>query len=206
VNILLHICCAPCAIYPLELLRKEGHKAAGYFYNPNIHPCSEYLKRKVEVDKWAKEAGLNVICGDYDLKQFFEDVDYSGSKEERCLGCWWMRLESSGKFAKDNGFDAFTTTLLGSPYQDRAAIVNIGEDIAKRCGIKFLAPDFAAGFRKAHDEARSKGIYCQNYCGCVFSEKERIDEKASKASGDASGGRTITLSVKGSKKKIKCSI
>lgn len=206
-NILLHICCAPCAIYPLELLRRESHQVAGYFYNPNIHPYSEYLKRKDELEKWSRQAGLNVISGDYEIESFFESVDYTGNKEDRCMACWWMRLEKAGEFASKNGFDALTTTLLGSPYQDQAAIGAIGDDVAKKHGIKFYSADFASGFKKAHDEARSKGIYCQNYCGCIFSEKERIEAKAGKASGSKRvGERSITLSVKGSKKKIRCSI
>jgi predicted adenine nucleotide alpha hydrolase (AANH) superfamily ATPase len=188
-------------------MREEGHLVGGYFYNPNVQPYSEYLKRKAEVERWAKGSGLNVVSGDYELERFFEDVDYAGTKEERCLGCWWMRLEKSGAHAKENGFDAFTTTLLGSPYQDSGAIVKIGEDIAARCGIRFYAADFASGFRSAHDEARSKGIYCQGYCGCVFSEKERIEAKAAKEAGSGGGkGRTITVGVKGSRKKIRCSM
>jgi predicted adenine nucleotide alpha hydrolase (AANH) superfamily ATPase len=210
-NILLHICCAPCAIYPVDLLRKEAHQIAGLFYNPNIHPYSEFLKREAEVRKWAEESALNVICGDYDIERWFDRVDFNGSRERRCPACWWMRMEKAGELAKENGFEAFTTTLLGSPYQDRAVIKSIGEDVAKRLELKFFDADFGKGFREAHDIARSKGIYCQNYCGCLFSEKERLEEKAgrrNKGGREASkpAGPSITLSVKGSKKKIKCSM
>lgn len=75
------------------------------------------------------------------------------------------------------GFDAFTTTLLGSPYQEHEIIKQLGEDLAGQAGIKFYYEDFRAGFKDAHDKARKKGIYCQNYCGCIFSEKERIEKK-----------------------------
>lgn len=208
---LLHICCAPCAIYPVEALRKEGHQIAGFFYNPNIHPYSEYLKRKAEVGKFAERSGVNVIYAGYDMENYFRTVVYDEGAPEaqdiRCPACWWMRLEKAGAFAKENGFEAFTTTLLGSPYQNQDIVRDIGEDIAGRLGLKFYFEDFRKGFRQAHELAKSGGMYCQNYCGCLFSEREMIERKdAKKAAGSGDGARTVTLSVKGSKKKIKCSI
>ncbi len=182
-NILLHICCAPCAIYPVESLKKAGHKLAGFFYNPNIQPYSEYLKRKSAVEEYSKESSLNVIYGEYDLEKYFQMVAYDGKVEDRCPECWWLRLVNTAKFAKENGFDAFTTTLLVSPYQDQNTIKVIGEDVAAKAELKFLYEDFRPGFKAAHDKARAEGIYCQNYCGCIFSEKERIEEKAEKKQG-----------------------
>ena len=176
-NILLHVCCAPCAIYPIEELAKKGHRAAGFFYNPNIHPYSEYLKRRLEVEGFSKEALLKTAYADYDIENYFQRIAHNETIGERCSICWGMRLEKTAKFAKENGFDAFTTTLLGSPYQDQAAIKNIGEEIAKRTGIQFHYEDFRPGFKKAHETAKSKGMYCQKYCGCVFSEKERLEKK-----------------------------
>ena len=176
-NILLHICCAPCAIYPVEDLGKEGHQVAGFFYNPNIHPYSEYLRRKAEVEKYAKEAGLNVIYSDYDIEDYLQHIVYNEDLKKRCSVCWWLRMEKAAVFAKDNGFEAFTTTLLGSPYQDQGTIKKLGEDVAKKLGLKFYFKDFRIGFKEAHDKARSKGMYCQNYCGCVFSEKEKLEKK-----------------------------
>jgi predicted adenine nucleotide alpha hydrolase (AANH) superfamily ATPase len=210
-NVLLHICCAGCAIYPLEALRKAGHRVAGYFYNPNIHPYSEYLKRKATVEKFAGESGLNVIFADYEIEHFFQYIVYNESSQTardiRCPACWWLRLEKAAAFAKENGFEAFTTTLLGSPYQDQGVIKDIGADIARRFGLIFYFEDFREGFKAAQDLARSKGMYLQNYCGCVFSEKERIEEKAAKKSEKSGKGpKTVTLSVKGSKKNIICSM
>jgi predicted adenine nucleotide alpha hydrolase (AANH) superfamily ATPase len=180
VNILLHMCCAPCSIYPVEKLRKEGHKIGGYFYNPNIHPYSEYLKRKAEVVKFAKDAGLTVTYADYDVEQYFQYAAYNESNEQRCMTCWWMRMKQAAGFAKENGFDAFTTTLLGSPYQDHAVLKNICEDVAKTAETGFQYEDFRTGFNNAREVARSKGMYLQNYCGCLFSEKERIERKEKK--------------------------
>ena len=172
-NVLLHICCAPCAIFPFEELAREGHRVAGFFYNPNIHPYSEYLKRKSEVEGFSKESGLDTCYADYDIENYFRQTAYNEAPEKRCPACWRMRLEKTATFAGENGFDAFTTTLLGSPYQDQAAIKNIGEGIAKRTGRRFHYEDFRPGFKKAHERAKSKGMYCQKYCGCVFSERER---------------------------------
>ncbi|MFH0763536.1 MAG: epoxyqueuosine reductase QueH [Candidatus Omnitrophota bacterium] len=180
VNVLLHICCAPCAIFPIEELKKEGYRLAGFFYNPNIHPYSEYLKRKEEVEKYCRGTGVNATYADYDLGNYFQKISCDEESKNRCPSCWRVRLEKTAGFAKDNGFEAFTTTLLGSPYQDHDAIRSIGEDIAKRLGLKFYYKDFRTGFKSAHDLAKKKGIYCQNYCGCVFSEKERIDKKGRK--------------------------
>lgn len=176
-NILLHICCAPCAIYPVEELKKAGHRIAGFFYNPNIHPYSEYIKRKDEVARYARETGLNITCAEYDIENYLQHIVYNETPKTRCPACWWLRLEKTAKFAKENGFDSFTTTLLGSPYQDEGTLKNICEDIAGRLKIKFTCADFRAGFKKAHEIAKEKGMYRQNYCGCVFSEKEMIEKK-----------------------------
>ena len=86
-------------------------------------------------------------------------------------------MKAAAKFAKENGFDAFTTTLLGSPYQDHEVLENICGDIAKEAGIKFYYDDFRRGFKEAQGVAKSNGIYRQNYCGCLFSEKEKIEKK-----------------------------
>jgi len=181
-NILLHICCAPCAIYPIEELREEGHQVAGLFYNPNIHPYSEYLKRRHEVEKYSKECGLNVIYDDYDAEKYFEYIAYNEHDlKDRCPMCWWLRLEEAAKFAKENGFDAFTTTLLGSPHQDHNVIKTLCEDISQRVGLTSYYKDFRPGFNAARDKARAKGMYMQSYCGCLFSEKESIERKAQKS-------------------------
>ncbi|MCX5667742.1 MAG: epoxyqueuosine reductase QueH [Candidatus Omnitrophica bacterium] len=176
-NVLLHICCAPCSIYPVEKLREEKHVTAGFFYNPNIHPYPEYLKRKDAVQMYSKSAKLSVTYSDYDLGDYFQHVVYNEETANRCPVCWWIRMKKSAKFAKENGFDAFTTTLLGSPYQDHEVLKSICGDIAKSAEVKFYYDDFRTGFKNSQSAAKSKGIYRQNYCGCLFSEKERIEKK-----------------------------
>lgn len=174
-NILLHICCAPCAIYPVEALRKEGHTVAGFFYNPNIHPFAEYQKREEEVEKYARSVTLNVISEAYEIERYFQHISYNEDAKNRCPVCWWLRMERTAKFAKENGLDAFTTTLIGSPYQDQEIITGIANDIASRIGVPFYYHDFRKGFKDAHARAKAEGIYCQNYCGCIFSEVERVE-------------------------------
>jgi len=176
-NVLLHICCAPCEIYPVDASRKSGHTVAGFFYNPNIHPGPEYLKRKAEVEKYSKAVSLNVNYGDYDLMEYFRYIVDNEDQKLRCPACWWLRMKKTAQFARENGFDAFTTTLLGSPYQDHEVLKSICGDVAKESGIKFYYEDFRTGFKAAHDKARKSGMYCQNYCGCLFSEKERMESK-----------------------------
>lgn len=176
-NILLHICCAPCAFYPVELLKKEGHKFAGYFYNPNIHLYSEYLKRKGEVEKHSKAESYNVVYPDYEVEKYFQYIIDNEDRKNRCPVCWWLRLEKAVRFAVENGFEAFTTTLLGSPYQDHEVVKAIGEDIASKTGLRFYYQDFRIGFKEGRDKARAAGYYLQNYCGCIFSEKEKIEKK-----------------------------
>jgi predicted adenine nucleotide alpha hydrolase (AANH) superfamily ATPase len=176
----LHTCCAPCAIFPIEHLQGGGHKTAGFFYNPNVHPYSEYLKRKEAAEKYFKTAGVNLICGDYDIENYFQHIVYNEAMDNRCPVCWWLRIEKAAKFAKENGFEAFTTTLLGSPYQDREVIKKLCEEIARAAEVGFYYADFGSGFKKAHETARSMGIYRQNYCGCVFSEKERLEKVKTK--------------------------
>lgn len=179
-NILLHICCAPCSIFPIEEIRKDGHKTAGFFYNPNIHPYSEYLRRRDALEKYAIEKALSVLISDYDVEKYFEYIIYNTAFDKRCPICWWLRMERTALFAKENGFDAFTTTLLGSPYQDHDTLKKICEDVAEKIGIKFYYKDFRPGFKEAYSLAKSKGMYCQNYCGCLFSEMERMEKKAKK--------------------------
>jgi predicted adenine nucleotide alpha hydrolase (AANH) superfamily ATPase len=180
-NILLHICCAPCAIVPSEVLRKDGHRIAGLFYNPNIHPYSEYLKRKEALERYSELAGFRVHYGAHEMEEYFHYVVYNEGSKSRCPVCWWMRLLAAAKYAKENGFDAFTTTLLVSPYQDHETLKEIGSEVASAAGIKFYYQDFRPAFNTAQDRARELGLYRQNYCGCVFSEKEMLLKKAERS-------------------------
>jgi len=182
-RLLLHICCAPCAIYPLEELRGEGFDSiTGFFYNPNIHPYTEYIRRKTALEEYSGRHDLPVIFRDYNLTDYFRGVAQNEEAPARCRLCWRMRLNESALFGSRNGYDAFTTTLLVSPYQDHDLIKEIGREAAENCGIDFIYREFRKGFRKAQDDARREGLYRQKYCGCIFSERERYEEHKTKKS------------------------
>lgn len=177
-KLLLHTCCAPCGIYPLMELRKEGFEVSALFYNPNIHPLAEYDRRREAVERWAKEEGCVVSYPEYRPQEFFQALGKEGAAPQRCFLCWRLRLEQTARAAQQSGFAQFTTTLLVSPYQDQDKLKEIGKESAVNGGVKFYYADFRPGFRQAHQEAKNKGIYCQRYCGCSFSEAERCRKSA----------------------------
>jgi len=180
-KLLLHICCAPCALYPFRKLTSDGHQVAGFWYNPNIHPYTEYLNRLNSVKRLEQLYGWEIEYLDqYELESFLKAVSDNPEYGIRCRQCYRIRLEKSAEFAKGNGFEAFTTTLSVSPHQDHKLIKEEGERAAERFGGRFLYQDFTPGYREAHSEAREKALYMQKYCGCIYSERERYDKKAPK--------------------------
>ena len=172
-KLLLHTCCGPCEIYPLEQLRHKGLEVSGFFYNPNIHPLSEYKNRRQAVEDFNKGANINMIFPDYDPAEFFRAIKGRETNPGRCSLCWELRLKKTAKAARENGFDYFSTTLLVSPYQDQEGLKRIGSGIAKETGTEFYYEDYRPGFRNAHNQARERGLYLQKYCGCIYSQIER---------------------------------
>lgn len=172
-NLLLHTCCAPCSVYCIDSLRKEGIEPVSYWYNPNIHPYIEYKTRRDTLKEYSQMENFKLIIEeDYGLDEFCKNV--SNDLKNRCKNyCYPVRLEQTAKFARENGFDAFSTTLLVSPYQQHDAIKEIAEQMAKKYGVEFVYRDFRVGFREGQAKARELGLYMQKYCGCVFSEEMR---------------------------------
>ena len=174
-KLLLHICCGPCALYPLkELAGKKFESITGYYYNPNIHPPSEYKKRKDALLSVEKNLNFEIVYPAYRMEEYFKKIASNEDTPERCGLCWELRLSQTADFAAANGFDAFSTTLLISPYQDHELVKKIGEKIAREKGISFYYEDFRKGFRESQEEAKKQDLYRQKYCGCVFSELERV--------------------------------
>lgn len=174
-KLLLHICCAPCANRPLETLRDEGMEVTGFWYNPNIHPFTEYRSRRDTVRQFAKDADLPLCEQDeYGLRPFVRAVaaDIPG----RCAKCYAMRLMQTARYAAENGFDAFTSSLFISPYQNFDLMTQLGRDAAAEFGVQFLERDFRPLFREGQSFARSHNFYMQKYCGCIFSEQERYQK------------------------------
>ncbi len=175
-NILLHICCGPCSVGTLKELSREEHKITGYWYNPNIHPYMEYKNRLNALKEYAEKIDLDLIIDDnYGLRPFVKMV--ADDLDNRCSKCYTDRLLSTAKKAKELGYDAFTTTLLVSPYQQHEAIKERAFEIAEEIGIDFYYIDPRPYFRIGNKEAREIGLYMQKYCGCVFSEEERYLKK-----------------------------
>ncbi len=169
---LLHICCAPCANMCIDALRADGDAVTGYWYNPNIHPFTEYRARRNCLRDYAQTIGLPLIeRNDYGLRPFVravaEDIDH------RCVKCYEMRLISAARAAADGGFDAFTSSLFISPYQKHELLRQVAQRAAEAYGVEFLYRDFRPLFRAGQERARELGFYMQKYCGCVFSEEER---------------------------------
>jgi predicted adenine nucleotide alpha hydrolase (AANH) superfamily ATPase len=197
-KILLHICCGPCAGYPVEVLRAAGHEVTGFWYNPNVHPYQEYARRLEAARSYAEQAGLRLIVHDeYSLRDFLRAVVFR--EDARCRVCYEMRLRRTAAVAKGGHFDAFTTTLLVSPHQQHELIRAIGEQVAAEvsgeaagvsgeaaeaggeaagAGVRLHYEDFRPGFKQHHAIAERYGLYRQQYCGCIYSEHERFGRKA----------------------------
>jgi len=172
-EILVHSCCSNCAIYPFEFLKDKGFKITLYWYNPNIHPYTEYMMRLDSLKKLEKMWNLSVIYDD-DYREFYKFIRMvSGKEKERCLICYKMRLEKTANKAKEIGIENFTTTLLVSPYQKFDKIIEIGKEVGETLGLNFYGEDFRKGFSKAMQLAKVLELYRQRYCGCIYSEAER---------------------------------
>lgn len=175
-KILLHCCCAPCSVSCVEPLQNEGAEVTLFWYNPNIHPYKEYEARRDCLIDYAAQMNCEVkVKEDYGLREFVRNV--ADNIDERCVYCYSYRIEQTAKFAKENGFDGFTTTLLASLYQDHEAIKAYAAQCAKKYGVEFLYRDFRPNFREGNAKARESGFYMQKYCGCIFSEEERYKKQ-----------------------------
>ena len=171
-NLLMHVCCAPCSIYCIETLRKEGIEPTLYWYNPNIHPYSEYMLRLDTLKKYCAMANVKLIIEDeYSLEEFC--INVAGSRNIRCgTYCYPVRFKKTFEYAIEHGYDAVSTTLLYSIYQKHDLIKKIMTELSGQFGIEFLYRDFRYGYFEGHDKARELGLYMQKYCGCIFSEED----------------------------------
>lgn len=172
----MHACCAPCSIMCIETLRSEGIEPTAFWYNPNIHPFTEYRERRNTLRSYAASVGVALVERDeYGLRPFLTEVD--GAFDARCPVCYRMRLDGAAAYAAEHGYGAFTTTLLISPYQDHELLIEAGERASQEYGVPFLYRDFRPYFREGQSRARELGLYLQKYCGCIFSEEDRYRKK-----------------------------
>lgn len=183
-NILLHMCCGPCAIAPVHMLREMGHTVSGFFYNPNIHPLSEYFRRREAAEQAAGHMDLPMLWrdDDWDLPAWLERMaprlrNAPGQPDPRCAQCYDERLDITARYAREQGFDAFSSSLLYSRHQLHDHIVESGEKAAARHDIPFFYHDFRSGWQFGIDQSKEWGLYRQNYCACILSEAERFAGK-----------------------------
>ena len=173
-KLLLHSCCAPCSSSVIERLLPYFEITILY-YNPNIEPYEEYLKRKEEQLNYIKDKGINFMDSDYDNELFkemskgLEDIPEGGI---RCHKCYYLRLEKTAILAKKNNFDYFGTTLTVSPYKNSQILNKTGEELSKEFNIKYLYSDFKKknGYKRSIELSKENNLYRQNYCGCIYSK------------------------------------
>jgi hypothetical protein len=178
-KLLLHVCCGPCATATLDWLRAEVTKEiTGLFYNPNIHPEAEYLRRRAGMEQVSQILELPLRClGEEDgLVEYLQQVAFR--EAERCRVCYAMRLAQTAQQAAADNCEVFSTTLLISPYQNLEEIHQIGKALSKLWGPDFLFQDLRPYYPASRQKAKELGLYQQKYCGCIFSEMERIDKKS----------------------------
>ncbi len=178
-NILLHICCGPCSVYPVKVLRQQGYRITGRFYNPNIHPYKEFKKRLNTLEKYARDIELPLIIErEYGLTEFLRNVVFN--EQQRCKFCYEIRLEDCAKMAAEKGFPAFSSTLFYSKYQNHQLMRSVAERMAAKYGVEFVYHDFREGWQEGIDISIKEEMYRQPYCGCIYSEQERYDKSLRK--------------------------
>ena len=148
----------------------------GFFYNPHIQPYQEFEKRLTTMESFADREELKIIIrADYELEEFLRQVAFR--EQQRCLYCYTKRLEATARLAKKSRFDAFTTTLLYSKMQKHNLICELAQEVSRKFGVPFYYEDYREGWKLGQEQARMQGLYRQQYCGCIFSEKERYHRK-----------------------------
>ena len=171
-KVLLHICCVPCAIYPVQVLGAGGHEVQGFFYNPNIHPYQEFARRVAALEQFVNQVGLPMLWDrSYDLEGFLRLLVFR--ETERCRFCYQVRLRAAGLAAGEGKCDAFTSTLLYSKFQNHELIRELGEQVAQEVGVPFYYEDFREGWTEGVAASKEMGLYRQPYCGCIYSERDR---------------------------------
>lgn len=189
-RLLLHACCGPCLLEPLDALAAEADDVTIVYANPNIHPAEEYERRRDTLLEYAQAIGADVIEVPYDPAAWVGAVGpHVSSQPERCRACFRLRLGTTARIAAENGFNAIATTLTVSPYQDPDAIREEGERAAAEAGVSWVDRDFRDRYPDATKRSRELGMYRQNYCGCVLSDVEaraaREERRAQRARAKA---------------------
>lgn len=175
---MLHICCGPCSSATVEAWRQEGVEVTGTFFNPNIHPYSEHQRRYETLLEYARAIELPLIGEPYyNVREWLNQVAGNEEHGSRCRICISQRLRHTAELAAPNGFDAFSTSLSISRYQDHDLIAEEGEKAGEEFGVKFIYRDFTHHYHRSLELSREAGLFRQNYCGCIYSEEEAARER-----------------------------
>ncbi len=184
-RLFLHSCCAPCSSYVLEYL-SEFFEITDFFFNPNIEPEPEYRHREMElrnlIARMHTRHPVTFVSGKYEPARFYEAVrglEHIREGGERCFACYRLRMEEAARLASEGGYDFFATTLSISPLKRADKINEIGQELEKKYGVRHLPSDFKkkGGYLRSIELSKEYGLYRQDYCGCVFSRKERLEQK-----------------------------
>jgi len=174
-RLLIHICCAHCAAYTIEYSRQQGYEPARYWYNPNIHPSTEHQSRLESTKELAEKMGRPLIIAEGDdLPEAFRRG--VGHQSARSRYCFELRLTKTAEAAREQGFGAFTTTLLISPHQKHDLIKEVGDKLTVPGAVEFLYADLRKRYSDSRHITKPMDLYRQQYCGCIYSEWERYRE------------------------------
>lgn len=198
-KLLLHTCCAPCLSGSRPALEAEGFEPTVYFFNPNIHPFSEWEKRLQTLERYLYLRPMEaVIERDYPLWNYMRELSAAvcpeaasatggmmtpEERKKRCAFCYRMRMEASAKLAVERGFDAFTTTLLLSIHQDHELLKEVCRTVSDESNVEFVYSDLRKHWNDSKRGSMELGLYRQNYCGCIFSEHERLTQERPRTRG-----------------------
>jgi len=172
-KLLFHTCCAPCSGFLVRYFSVD-YQVAIYFDNSNIYPKAEYQKRLQEAKRYFEKQKISFIAVEYnhnDWLKFISGLENEPERGKRCEKCYLYRLENTARYAKENNYDIFASTLAISPHKNANKLNEIGEALSEKHGVEFLAGDWKKqdGFKKAMELSHQEGFYHQNYCGCEFS-------------------------------------
>ena len=188
-KILVHVCCAACFSYAHKVLTRDEFSVTAYFYNPCTHGRSEFNKRLLDLKKYCEQHNVKLVVPEYDIQEFFAPLmplqdknsikyisDRRRFRTKRCQFCYDLLLTRTAEEAKRRKFEAFTSTMLTTPYKDHEEIMNIGLELEHEIKIKFMYKDFRKGYWQGRNYARSHKMHIATYCGCSFSAQEGLLE------------------------------
>ena len=171
-SVLLHVCCAHCAAYTINHWREQGYNITAFWYNPNVHPYTEHEQRLEAMKTLTTQLKVHLIISEgYEIIDYFRQI--VGHEDERCQHCFRMRFSRTAQVAQEKSFSAFTTTLLISPHQKHDLIHETGARVAKETGVEFLYANLRKRYSDSRHLTKPLDLYRQQYCGCVYSERER---------------------------------